>query len=437
MIISFYDCGIDFYMMKRPKTKVKIFYPLDIQQKIEDEYNRLRADPDSEYFVFEPFKKLQQMRKVFNLTKETNYQFRTASFPEKCLSIPFPIHKKLKKDTYKEYSLFRIEYLTHIQKTNETLDGKKNLNIEITKETPTAENILQYIENCMNIFNILKKRILKNNDLVFFIEAHNILTWIYFLTRNTILKYDEMIDIFAIDTLNFKPKEKDYFKNLKNIENPRFFIVYHLRSKNFKNRLLLYVYVPEKKNDTFTNIENRHPVIYPYNETQKKEPIDITISKETINKFYSDIDIHKFLHEKNIQERQERLQLLVNEYATAKPVEENRSMNVKPNQNQNTFLDRQEKQPYYTVTSVQKIFNSANWSEREIWDFYGINFIDHPDLRRIFTDYTFNDYPLRKDFPLTGYKEIEYDEKKQSFRYLPVELTQDFRIFEHKTPWQV
>jgi NADH-quinone oxidoreductase subunit C len=88
------------------------------------------------------------------------------------------------------------------------------------------------------------------------------------------------------------------------------------------------------------------------------------------------------------------------------------------------------------VPSVVPVFNSANWFEREAWDLYGILFADHPDLRRILTDYGFEGHPLRKDFPLTGFVEVRYDDEKKRVVYEPVRLTQDFRSFEFLSPWE-
>ena len=88
------------------------------------------------------------------------------------------------------------------------------------------------------------------------------------------------------------------------------------------------------------------------------------------------------------------------------------------------------------IPSVCKIFSNANWYEREVWDMYGVKFRDHPDLRRILTDYGFEGHPQRKDFPLTGYVEVKYDEDKQRVVYEPVELHQDFRNFDYLSPWE-
>jgi len=87
------------------------------------------------------------------------------------------------------------------------------------------------------------------------------------------------------------------------------------------------------------------------------------------------------------------------------------------------------------ILSLTKIFPSANWMEREIFDMYGIKFIDHPDLRRILTDYDFEGYPLRKDFPLTGHLETRYSEDEKKVIYEPVKLEQNYRNFDFESPW--
>lgn len=88
------------------------------------------------------------------------------------------------------------------------------------------------------------------------------------------------------------------------------------------------------------------------------------------------------------------------------------------------------------VPSVTDIYPAANWYEREVFDLYGVLFSDHPDLRRILTDYGFQGHPLRKDFPLTGFVEVRYDEDQKRVVYQPVKLTQEFRNFDAISPWE-
>ena len=108
-------------------------------------------------------------------------------------------------------------------------------------------------------------------------------------------------------------------------------------------------------------------------------------------------------------------------------------LSLNQNQRCRVKISTDEEAPVPTVTGV---YNSANWFEREIWDLYGVFFEDHPDLRRIMTDYGFQGHPLRKDFPLTGYVEPRYDNEQKRVVYEPVKLVQEFRTFDFLSPWE-
>lgn len=108
-------------------------------------------------------------------------------------------------------------------------------------------------------------------------------------------------------------------------------------------------------------------------------------------------------------------------------------LSIKHNQRIRVKVRADEETP---VPSATAVFNSAGWYEREAWDMYGVFFADHPDLRRLLTDYGFEGHPMRKDFPLTGYVEVRYDDEQKRVVYEPVKLTQDFRSFDFMSPWE-
>ncbi len=108
-------------------------------------------------------------------------------------------------------------------------------------------------------------------------------------------------------------------------------------------------------------------------------------------------------------------------------------LSPKQNQRVRVKLPAGEETP---VDSVTGVYSAAGWFEREVWDLYGVFFANHPDLRRILTDYGFEGHPLRKDFPLTGFVEVRYDEDEKRVVYEPVKLTQEFRHFDFMSPWE-
>ncbi len=120
-------------------------------------------------------------------------------------------------------------------------------------------------------------------------------------------------------------------------------------------------------------------------------------------------------------EREERFEIVYN------------LLSLKHNQRIRVKVATDEETP---VPSVADIFPCATWFEREAWDMFGIFFAGNPDLRRLLTDYGFEGHPLRKDFPLTGYTEVRYDETQKRVVYEPVKLTQDFRVFDFMSPWE-
>jgi len=97
-----------------------------------------------------------------------------------------------------------------------------------------------------------------------------------------------------------------------------------------------------------------------------------------------------------------------------------------------TFVDE-----FTPIESIVDLYQAANWLEREVWDMHGVYIEQHPDLRRILTDYGFEGYPLRKDYPLSGYTEVRYDDSQKRVIYEPLELSQEFRVFNFASPWEL
>lgn len=412
--------------------RIKIYPPIHVQVSRQAELERLKNDPDSDYFDFNPKKKLRLMKMVFNMVRVSHYQYRILSFPEECNAIPIPIYKKIPRDDpFQNVSLFRYRYLSHITEYNSTMDGRLNLDKYLKTGKNSSKYIIQYINACLCYFKILKRRILKNGDITIFIDAHNIMTFMNFITGNTYLKYDEMIDLFAIDILNFNPKEHSYYRSCKELRNARYFVVYNLRSKLYQQRLFIYVHIPEKEYDTYAKGDIKRPFVYPYNKYNIRYAHYEKKIKEPIAKIDADIYAHfnegKDL-EKIKQEKEEEKQYWM-DLKTARKEEQR----AKREKKANTL----KKMKLFEMQSLNAIFKSANWCEREIWDMYGIYFKNHRDLRRLLTDYTFIGSPLRKDFPLTGFKEISYNETKKTIVSSKVELAQDFRNFEFNNPWKL
>ena len=165
------------------------------------------------------------------------------------------------------------------------------------------------------------------------------------------------------------------------------------------------------------NSEIKHDQIYLY--IDPKDIIDVTLFLKTNNetKFKQLIDITAVDYPQN-QKRFHLVYLLLS-------LENNLRIIINFDSSEGEIL-----------SSVTSLFPSANWMEREVFDMYGIEFKDHPDLRRILTDYNFKGHPLRKDFPLTGHNEVRYSEDKKKVIYEPVKLEQNYRNFDYESPWE-
>ena len=158
------------------------------------------------------------------------------------------------------------------------------------------------------------------------------------------------------------------------------------------------------------------------------DQLEIQINKESL------LDVVIFLKKNNFTKFRQLIDITAVDYISSEnrfkmiylflSHEFNLRLNINFNINENEV-----------VNSLTKIFPSANWMEREVFDMYGIKFNDHPDLRRILTDYGFLGHPLRKDFPITGHTEVRYSEEKKKVIYEPVKLEQNYRNFDYASPW--
>ena len=159
------------------------------------------------------------------------------------------------------------------------------------------------------------------------------------------------------------------------------------------------------------------------------DQLEIQINKESL------LDVVIFLKKNNFTKFRQLIDITAVDYISSEnrfkmiylflSHEFNLRLNINFNINENEV-----------VSSLTKIFPSANWMEREVFDMYGIKFNDHPDLRRILTDYSFSGHPLRKDFPITGHTEVRYSEEKKKVIYEPVKLEQNYRNFDYSSPWE-
>ena len=159
------------------------------------------------------------------------------------------------------------------------------------------------------------------------------------------------------------------------------------------------------------------------------DQLEIQINKESL------LDVVIFLKKNNFTKFRQLIDITAVDYISSEnrfkmiylflSHEFNLRLNINFNINENEV-----------VSSLTKIFPSANWMEREVFDMYGIKFNDHPDLRRILTDYGFSGHPLRKDFPITGHTEVRYSEEKKKVIYEPVKLEQNYRNFDYTSPWE-
>ncbi len=162
---------------------------------------------------------------------------------------------------------------------------------------------------------------------------------------------------------------------------------------------------------------------------QKHDELIVLVQRSAI------IQVLKFLRD----DSQTQFKVLVDLCGVDYPEREERFdvvynlLSVKHNQRVRVKVTTDEVTPVPTATGL---YSAAGWLEREAWDLYGVFFADHPDLRRLLTDYGFEGHPLRKDFPLTGHVELRYDERRKRVVYDPVKLPQEFRTFDFMSPWE-
>lgn len=167
-----------------------------------------------------------------------------------------------------------------------------------------------------------------------------------------------------------------------------------------------------------------------YSASIKKNEINIEIKPEYIRPFFFFLKDHTQTQFKVLLDitavdypsRAQRFEIVYNLLS----IQHNARIRIKTQVDEITPID-----------SLVPIYSSANWWERETWDMFGVFFSEHPDLRRILTDYGFEGHPLRKDFPLTGFVEVRYDDSEKRVITEPLEITQEFRYFDFKSPWEI
>lgn len=176
-------------------------------------------------------------------------------------------------------------------------------------------------------------------------------------------------------------------------------------------------FIQEKTHDAVTGYEVGHAELTLFSTADKLKSLMVFLKDNPECQFTQLSDICGV----DYPERADRFTLVYN------------LLSMKQNQRIRIKITTDEDTP---VPSLASLYPSANWAEREVWDMFGVMFENHPDHRRILTDYGFEGHPLRKDFPLTGFVELRYDEAQKRVVYEPVKLTQDFRVFDTLSPWE-